>query len=212
MFARPHISVNLALSADGKLSTDDGRRSDWTSEHDRQRFLALRQPADALMVGRATWETDNMTMANPPHALRCVVSRQGRFHPDHPIFRTAGGAIHLLVSDPHAEFDMKPLEDRGATIHRQSLKDFLSTLHGLGVKHLHCEGGGELLHALAELDVLDVINLTWAGHTIFSGKQAPTLTGVPANYLPVSQEYELEHFESIDHVGECFLTYRRKRG
>jgi ferredoxin len=72
------------------------------------------------------------------------------------------------------------------------------------------EGGGELVFALAELDAIDEIHLTWAGHTLFGGRDAPTPSGGPENFLPASREYELTGFEPRPESGECFLSYRRK--
>ena len=77
------------------------------------------------------------------------------------------------------------------------------------MEHLLCEGGGSLVRALAELDALDEINLTWAGHTLFGGEGAPTITGALGDHLPASLHFELTHFEPLDN-GECFLTYTRK--
>jgi riboflavin biosynthesis pyrimidine reductase len=100
----------------------------------------------------------------------------------------------------------------GTTVHRGSLEGFLATLaRDHGVQHLHCEGGGELIRALAELDVLDELHLTWAGHTLFGGKQAPTASGVPGAFLPASLAFELVGFQPVADCGECFLSYRRKR-
>ena len=67
-----------------------------------------------------------------------------------------------------------------------------------------------MVRALAELDALDEIHLTWAGHTLLGGTEAPTITGPLGDHLPASLEFELTHFEPLDN-GECFLSYRRKR-
>jgi 2,5-diamino-6-(ribosylamino)-4(3H)-pyrimidinone 5'-phosphate reductase len=211
---RPRVSINLAVSADGKISPADRRPSAWTSARDKARLLDLRRDCDALLVGRGTWETDRMTMtapANPVPPLRCIVSASGEIDPAHPIFRTPGGAIHLLVTgDEPAEI---PAGVRDSiTVHRQSLAAFLETLAvRLGVSLLHCEGGGQLIHALAALDAIDDFHLTLAGHTLFGGRDSPTATGVPGDFLPSSRDYELAEFDPQPDTGECFLTYRRKR-
>ncbi len=201
---RPFLSINLALSADGKISSVAKRPSGWTSKDDHSRLLELRKGADALLVGRGTLENDRMTMKAPGDPLRCVVSRGGHFDPAHPLFHTPGGPIHLLVTEG------KVPEIAGATVYTGSLAAFLETLAGLGVRGIHCEGGGELVFALAELDAIDEIHLTWAGHTLFGGREAPTLSGVPGDFLPASREYELTEFDPRPETGECFLSYRRK--
>lgn len=204
---RPWISTNLAVSADGKISSVSRRPSGWTSRADHARLLLLRENADALLVGRGTLEADRMTMTVPGKSpLRCIVSRSGVLAPDHPVFQKPGGPIHLLVTgNPSAS----PLP--GATIHHGTLAGFLETLaKDHGVRHLHCEGGGQLIRSLAEIDAIDEFHLTLAGHTLFGGTGAPTATGIPGEFLPATRIFTLSHFESRPDAGECFLSYRRK--
>lgn len=203
---RPRIITNLAISADGKISSVDRRPSGWTSASDHARLKQLRLGAQALMVGRGTWEEDRMTMTSPENPLRCVVSGSGNFDRSHPIFTTPGGAIHLLVTGGG---EVDPID--GATIHHASLGAFLEILaQDHGVQRLHCEGGGSLIRSLAVLDAIDEFHLTWAGHTLFGGKAAPTPTGVPGSFLPASLKFELTAIEPTSE-GECFLSYRRVR-
>ena len=201
---RPRISINFAVSADGKISSVAKRPSGWTSQDDHARLLKLREGADALLVGRGTLVADRMTMKAPGNPLRCVVSRGGNFDPAHPLFHTEGGPIHLLVTEGAAP------QIPGATLHTGSLAVFLQELAAMGVRQLHCEGGGELARELAVLDAIDEIHVTWAGHTIFGGRGAPTISGVPGEFLPASREYELVEFDPRPETGECFLSYRRK--
>jgi riboflavin biosynthesis pyrimidine reductase len=203
---RPWISTNLAVSADGKISSVTKRPSGWTSAADHARLLRLREKADALMVGRGTLEADRMTLRVPGKViqpLRCIVSRSGEIAPEHPVLHSEGGAVHLLVTENPAHPDIS-----GVTQHHGTLAGFLETLAGdLGVKHLHCEGGGELIRSLAELDAIDEFHLTLAGHTLFGGAKAPTATGIPAEFLPQSRVFTLHEFHA--EAGECFLSYRR---
>lgn len=200
---RPTLSVNFAVSADGKISSVARRASGWTSEADHRRLKELRRGADALLVGRGTLEADRMTMTAPQDPWRCVVSRGGNFDPAQPLFHTAGGPIHLLATE-----GAKPSLP-GAVGHQGPLAGFLAELAAAGVRHVHCEGGGALVKALAELDAIDEIHLTWAGHTLFGGLQAPTATGEPGDFLPASRRYELSACELQTETGECFLSYRR---
>ncbi len=207
---RPRISTNLAISADGKISSVPPRPAGWGSEADHERLLDLRKSADALLVGRGTLAVDRMTMTVPgngPQPLRCVVSRSGKYDPAHPLFHQPGGAIHLLTTG-----DEPGEEIAGATSHHGSLADFLSALsENHAVRRLHCEGGGQLIRALAELDFIDDFHLTIAGHKLFGGRGAATATGVPGNFLPQSLAFTNSHFEARPELGECFLTYSRVR-
>ena len=202
---RPRISINFAISADGKISSAAKRPSGWTSAEDKALLKKLRVGADALMVGRGTWEADCMTLTAPGDPWRCVVSRSGKFDPAHPLFHTPGGPIHLLATEDEAP------AIPGTTGHTGSLADFLTSLATSGIHRLHCEGGGELTRELAALDAIDEIHLTWAGHTLFGGRGAPTISGVPGDFLPASRAYELVEFDPRPDTGECFLSYQRIR-
>jgi riboflavin-specific deaminase-like protein len=205
---RPRISVNLAISADGKISSASRRPSGWTSPQDHARLLELRKNADALIVGRGTLEADRMTLTVPEKTvqpLRCVVSKSGKINPDQPIFNQPGGPIHWLVTG-----EKKVCTRPGLTLHHGTLKQFIETLVlDCQVNHLHCEGGGTLVRAFAELGAIDEFHLTLAGHTLFGGADAPGATGLAAEFLPDSLEFEISHFEPQPDLGECFVSYRR---
>lgn len=204
---RPWISTNLAVSIDGKISSVARRPSGWTSREDHARLLDLRRGADALIVGRGTLEADRMTMkisGQERQPLRCVVSRRGVFDAAHPVFHSPGGEIHLLVTENPG------CNPPCGTVHHGTLAEFLTTLaERHAVQRLHCEGGGGLIHALAEMDAIDEFHVTLAAHTLFGGHDAPAATGLPGDFLPGSVEFEMTHFDPRPGSGECFLSYRR---
>ncbi len=209
----PTVSLNFAISADGKITGTRRPPGPWTSAADHDRLLALRLDADALLVGRGTLEADSMSLNIPGRLaparqpLRCVISRSGRFDPRHSLFHTPGGPVHLLVTgsdDPPAALDAH------AIIHRSTLAGFFTTLRrDHGVRRIHCEGGGQLARELFALDLVDAVHLTWAARTMFGGRRAPGITGAPGPFLPASRHFRLEHFEPRPESGECFLSYRR---
>jgi len=198
------VIINLALTADGKISTTGKSPAHFTSKKDFARLLEIRKRADAILVGRGTLEADQMTMKVEDRSpWRCVISQSGKLEPDHPLFHSEGGPRHLIVGKD-AQVSNLP-----ATIHRTNLAGFLEKLcHTPEVDTLLCEGGGSLVKELFELDVVDEINLTWAPHTLFGGHTAPTLTGLPGDFMPASRHYEL--VEIIKHrEDEVFLTYHK---
>lgn len=176
--------------------------------------MELRGSADAILVGRGTWENDHMTMVAPERTvqpLRCVVSRKGNFDLAHPLFRTPGGDIHLLITENQAE-QFREIPTGEVTIHHQSLAEFIENLTTrYQVNHLHCEGGGELIRELASLDWIDDFHVTFAGHTLFGGQAAPTATGIPREFLPAGRSYEIQYFEAHPELRECFVGYSRVR-
>ena len=210
---RPRISTNLAISADGKITSADRRPSGWTSKKDHERLRELRQSADALLVGMGTLIADRMTLTCPGKAappLRCVISRGRAIDAEHPIFHRDGGPIHLVITGQKLP-TIDPLLASKLTVHHMPLEKFLDHIKTkLGVQNLHCEGGGELIRSLAEMDAIDEFHATLAAHTIFTGETAPTVTGALHDYLPRRITFELKYFEPDPTLGECFLSYSRK--
>ncbi len=209
---KPHISINLAMTADGKISPHQNSPSHFTSQADFNRLLELRKNADALLVGRKTWITDQMTLTAPDtplakQPLRCVASRSGHFPLDHPMFQKEGGRIFLLAEQAQKQ----SLTPKSAEIFHGSLSEWLRRLaEEQSVKKLHCEGGSQLIQTLAHLFGIDTLYLTWAGHTLFGGENALKLTGSPQPEWLQSQHFTLEDFE-ITAQGEAFLTYQKRK-
>ena len=83
-------------------------------------------------------------------------------------------------------------------------------LFSRGVRHLHCEGGGALVKALMERELVDELFLTWSAAVFFGGSEAPTVTGQSGVYLPESRHYELISLD-VGEGQECYLHYRRKK-
>ncbi len=212
---RPDILINFAISADGKIGTSQKGPSRFTSKADLDRLLAIRGRADAILVGRGTLEADEMSMTIPPELnpprqpLRCIISRKGEFDASHKVFQSAGGDIHLIATEAPEDLTAEPYQAAGATLHRKSLSEFLSHAKtNLNVETLLCEGGGSLVNDLFALDAVDEINLTIAGHSLIGGKSAPTLTGLPGEFLPVSRQFKITYFQPTDE-GELFATWQR---
>ena len=208
---RPRVSVNMAISLDGKIATKAYTPARFTSAADGQRLLQLRAGADALLVGRGTLEADTMRMIVPaevlgerPGPLRCIVSRKGCWDVKHPVFQSEGPAVilysHCVSASPRG---VEAVEVNG-------LLEVMEDLYDRGVKHLHCEGGGMLLYEMMENDWVDDLFLTWAAGVAFGGATAPSIVGEAGAYLPQSREFEIAEFMKADQ-GECFLHYKRVR-
>ena len=220
----PEVAVNFALTWDGRVSTRNRTRSDFSSARDKQRLLEIRASGDALLVGRATLETEQMRMGitdaalqsarvargASPEPLRVVVSASGQIDLNTRLFQSDGAPILIFSTSQMPQATRAALEGR-ATLHlaeglRVALPMMLQTLHSqYGVRRLICEGGPTLLRALLEANLVDELNVTFCPR-IFGGADAPTLTGGPGAFLPSAAECRLEAMETVD--GECFARYR----
>ncbi|HWP41622.1 MAG TPA: dihydrofolate reductase family protein, partial [Blastocatellia bacterium] len=56
---RPRITLNMASSIDGKISTFEREKIRFSSDEDRELLEELRSEADAVLIGAGTLEADD---------------------------------------------------------------------------------------------------------------------------------------------------------
>src|SRR5262245_9030600 len=98
----PFVSVNVAITADGKLAPDTRHFEPFSSRHDRELMMELRSEADAVMSG-ATTVADGKVELSPggkrfqrkrlkrglsEFNLRVIVSGSASISPGAHIFKT----------------------------------------------------------------------------------------------------------------------------
>lgn len=221
----PRVHAHFAVTADGKISTCNLTPSQFTSRADKARLHQVRARHDAILAGRGTVAADTMSMrlsgealrqariekGKPAEPLRVVVSNAGKFDPSWKIFQHRSSPLVVfstLKMPMNVCAEILPLCDlflfEKSTV---PLRAALAILRAdYGVKSLVCEGGGELLRSLAAEDLIDEIHLTIAP-VVFGGAQAPTLLGLPGEFLPALLDFRLVSMKSIE--GECIANFRR---
>ena len=220
---RPLVSVNFAVTWDGRISTRNHTPSDFSSKRDKHRLLEIRSIGDAVLASITTVSADRMTMGMPDEALRTariergqaeyplrvLLTNSGRIDPSLPVFEKTFSPI-VIFSTTRMPRDVQTALQGKANLHLTgndsvSLREMMHTLrHEYGVRQLVCEGGGQVFRSLLAEDLVDEIYLTLCPR-IFGGIEAPTLTGLAGDYLPHSVTCELLSMEVIE--GECFLRY-----
>lgn len=199
---RPRLVANFAMTVDGKISTRNRTPSTFTSATDKRRLLEIRAMGDAVMAGRATVAADTMSMTLKDEALqavrasrnqaaeplRVIVSGSGTFDPDWRVFEADGARRVLLTSEAGANQISARARDLADVVacgaDKLDLAEGLKILRrDYRVRVLVCEGGPTLFRALLELDAVDELYLTVAP-LIFGGADAPTVTGLPGEFLP----------------------------
>jgi len=223
---RPKVSVNFAITADGKVSTRNKTPSGFTSENDKRRFREIRAEADAVMVGAGTLTADNMSMGvsdvalqrarkrrgQSPQPLRVIVSASGRFDPNAKIFARPGSPIVIFSTQAMPERVRSWLAAKADVWLFENSVELAEMMHILRtdyrIRTVICEGGPTLFRSLLEADLVDTLHLTWAP-VIFGSREASTLTGLPGEFLPHLVRFKLSSQEVLG--SECFLTYRIKR-
>jgi riboflavin-specific deaminase-like protein len=223
---RPRVTVHFAITVDGKVSTRSHTPARFTSARDKKRLSQVRSENDAILVAKGTLETDRMALGLPDPALRnqrlrratseeplrVIVSASGQISLDLPIFKYPGAPIVLYTTSKISAVKRAELEQR-VTIHEAGKEEV--DLHYLmshlfshyQVRTVVCEGGPTLVKSLAEVDLIDRIVLTVAAK-LFGGRFAPSLTGLPGDFLPASRHFRLVNHEIGDN--EFYLTFEHE--
>jgi len=208
---RPYVIVNVAVSADGKLSTRERRQVKISGKDDFDRVDELKAGCDAIMVGIGTVLADDPSLTvksdaridarvrngKPEHPVRIVVDSKGRTPPDAKILHKGPGLRIIAVSDMASEGDVTALKQHAKVIHAGEefvdLPILLEKLHELGINRLMVEGGGTLIWGLLSAGLVDEL-LVFVGNIIIGGKDAPTLAdGTGYIYEPDFISLELVH-------------------
>jgi 2,5-diamino-6-(ribosylamino)-4(3H)-pyrimidinone 5'-phosphate reductase len=220
---RPRVLVNFAMTADGKVSTATHTPANFTSKHDKRRLLEIRSLGDALLVGRNTVQTDNMSMGLPDedlrtarlergqseYPLRVVISNSGNLSIHLRIFNYPFSPIVIYSTSRMNGANQEALKSR-AKLHLSDsdsvdLLNVLSDLYRIySIRTLVCEGGPRLARGLADIDAIDELFLTVAPFLV-GGADAPGLLGGTGPFLSSSRFYRLASMKVVS--AECYLHY-----
>ena len=193
---RPVVHVNVAMSADGKLSTRERRQVRISGPADFARVDRIRAESDAVMVGIGTVLADDpsLTVKSPDltamriargmagHPVRIVVDSMARTPPHASILHKGEGG-RIIACSERADPAKKAVLGQSATVlvagrDRVDLALLLSLLYERGVRRLMVEGGGTLIAGLFSAGLVDELTC-FVGNMIISGRDAPTLADGP---------------------------------
>lgn len=185
---RPHITLKMAVSADGKAGLP-AQRVLITGDDANRRVHMLRAMSDAILVGIGTVLADDpaLTVRLPGlesrSPVRVVFDARLRLPPSSVLARTAREVPTHVVCDwaaPTAAADA--LTEQGVVVHRVTppwpggpgvnLPVALRTLVKLGITRVLLEGGPTLAAACLERDAVDEI-------VVFRGPQTIGPAGLP---------------------------------
>jgi riboflavin-specific deaminase-like protein len=207
---RPFVYIDMAMTADGKITSVTREYPRFTSENDRRHMDRLRASADAILVGAQTLRADNpalhirtddarslrRSLGKPSGLLRVLVTASGRLEPSSRFFDDTDDGAGRIVATVD-ELPAERLAELGGRaeiwkIGRDSvdLSELLSRLAERGVERLLVEGGAELNWALLRDDLVDELHVTIAP-VLLGGRDAPTIVGGPGLSMKTKRQLVL---------------------
>ncbi|HVP95153.1 MAG TPA: 2,5-diamino-6-(ribosylamino)-4(3H)-pyrimidinone 5'-phosphate reductase [Methanoregulaceae archaeon] len=188
---RPYVTVNFAMSADGKLSTAQRRQVKISGPADFLRVDQLKAQKDAIMVGIGTVLADDpsltvksedlrswrRSLGKDENPIRVVVDSRGKIPADASVLHKGPGRRIIGCSRSAGPEVIERLGSFAEVIvsgdDMVDLAGLLSELSRKGVNSLMVEGGGTLLWSFFENRLVDEV-YQFVGNIIIGGEGSPT--------------------------------------
>jgi 2,5-diamino-6-(ribosylamino)-4(3H)-pyrimidinone 5'-phosphate reductase len=214
--------MNMAVSADGKISTRKRERMMFGSRNDRDMMDRLRSRVDAIIIGAGTLTVDGFPLivrnkeiremrvkkGLPPHPVNIILSRTLKMPIRRPIFSNKELNRIIYTTRTAQREQRKRFEKRSQVIvlpSRNYLRGVMSNLSASGMKNVLVEGGGELNYAFFKEAFVDELYLTVTPR-IIGGGNAPTLVDGIGFLKENHVALELISSKRVDQ--EVYLRYR----
>lgn len=183
--------INVAMSADGKISTHRRETFSMGSREDRHLMDRLRARADAVIVGSRTVKLDGWAIrvrdagvrrdrvagGRPPHPLNVVLSTRLDLPPRCEFFEHPETQKLTITSRLAPQSRVRRFATHGDVWVTPSTRIrpgvVLGELHRRGCKRVLLEGGGELNYSFLEEKLVDEIYITITPR-VLGGGSAPT--------------------------------------
>jgi 2,5-diamino-6-(ribosylamino)-4(3H)-pyrimidinone 5'-phosphate reductase len=188
---RPYVVVNVAMSADGKISTRERRQVKISGVQDFERVDRLKADSDAVMVGIGTVLADDPSLTvkseehratrlhrgADEHPVRIVVDSSGRISLEASILQKGAGKRIIAVSCQADPKKITALQKYATVIiageDEVDLSIMMDKLGEMGIERVMVEGGGTLIAGLISAGLVNEI-YTFIGNMIIGGKDSPT--------------------------------------
>jgi diaminohydroxyphosphoribosylaminopyrimidine deaminase/5-amino-6-(5-phosphoribosylamino)uracil reductase len=215
---RPHLTLKLAVSADGMIGRAGGGQVTITNDISRRIVQMMRVEHEAIMVGVGTVVADDPLLTVRLAGLearspaRIVIDPFARTSAKSRLFNDIEKhPVVMLVSEKAAHRELGNLRAAGATV-RPIISDFrgrfdpreiLRTLGVLGIKSVLLEGGADAARRFLDAGLVDRIAL-------FTGQTSVGEGGIAS---PVTASTPLPDFTVTDRKqfgGDALIEYERK--
>jgi|Deesub1362B_J571_1020462.scaffolds.fasta_scaffold00067_65 2,5-diamino-6-(ribosylamino)-4(3H)-pyrimidinone 5'-phosphate reductase len=201
MKEKPFVFINVAASADGKISDESRKQVRISCKADMKRVDMLRATSDAVMVGIGTVLSDNpkltvkagdlialrMKMGKSRQPLRVVVDSRCRIPLDAEVLSSEAETL-IAVSQAADEEKVRLVAKKAEVVRLGKDKvDLLALMRHLrerGVEKLMVEGGATLNYAMLKEKLVDEVSIYY-GSMIIGGNLSPTVVDGESFKIPL---------------------------
>lgn len=217
---RPHVTLKLAVSADGKAGLPGRKPAEITGAAARERVQRMRAANDAILTGIGTVLADDPQLTcrlpgmQPQSPVRVVLDSALRLPPASRLAANAAKTLDwTFTSEAAPQENERALTAQGVEVLRVPGKnghlDLAAVLRGLGsrgITRVMVEAGPILSAAFLSADLVDEAALFRAPKTLGAGIDA--LEGMPLSALTLSAKLRLVGEERIG--DDTLQTFERK--
>ena len=219
---RPHTTVILAMTADGKIADYQGSAARFGSDCDRHHLEQQVSLTDGVLFGAGTLRAYGTTMSvsneillqdrkvrsQSPQPIQIVVSASGNLAPRWRFFKQPLPRWLITVSGNDRRWQNRREFERVLIAQADNSQinwtSTLEQLSALGLHKLAILGGGELVGSLLAENLIDEIWLTICP-VIFGGNSAPTPVGGKGFLQSQGKKLQLLEVKQVEE--ELFLHY-----
>jgi diaminohydroxyphosphoribosylaminopyrimidine deaminase/5-amino-6-(5-phosphoribosylamino)uracil reductase len=212
---RPHLTLKLAATIDGRIATRSGDSAWVSGEAARARVHRLRAEVDAVMVGVGTAVRDDPRLTvravRGRDPVRVVVDSRARLPATARMLREGEAPVLVAATERAPAARVRALERAGAEVmrvrargERVDLAALLAALAARGVLTVLCEGGATLAGALLDANLADKLlvfyspKIVGCGVPMFLAEGAPTMAAArplrEARWRKVGEDLLLEGY------------------
>ena len=180
---RPHVIVNCAMSADGKIALPNRKQLRISSDEDIERMYKLRNECNAVLVGIGAVLSDDPKLTvndryvkNPKQPLRIVLDSKCRTPEDALVLNDVAKTLVVTSEKCDKKFDnnVEVIECKTDEKGFIDLEILLELLYTRGIKTLMVEGGSTVIWNFLKQRLVDDLYV-YIGPMIIGGKNTPTL-------------------------------------
>jgi len=180
---RPHVIVNCAMSADGKIALPTKKQLKLSCEEDMERMYKLRNECDAVLVGIGTILSDDPKLTvkesyvkNPKQPIRIILDVHCKT-PENALAVNDAAKTLIITAEKCDKNYGKNVEVFQCNTDKKVLIDLnklLDILRKRGIKKLMVEGGGTVIWSFLNQRLVDDLYV-YVSPLIVGGSNTPTM-------------------------------------